>query len=129
MEGDDESCGRIVSRVFEIMLFLFLPCCVGLMLTADDLMVVMFGESFAPAGETLRIAALLTLALGFSNLFGTQVLLTFGEEKKLLFCTIVGAVSNVCLNFSMIPRFAQNGAATARSSAKHWLLSAVYVFP
>ena len=55
MEGDDESCGRIVSRVFEIMLFLFLPCCVGLMLTADDLMVVMFGESFAPAGETLRI--------------------------------------------------------------------------
>lgn len=113
MEGDDESCGRIVSRVFEIMLFLFLPCCVGLMLTADDLMVVMFGESFAPAGETLRIAALLTLALGFSNLFGTQVLLTFGEEKKLLFCTIVGAVSNVCLNFSMIPRFAQNGAAAA----------------
>ena len=95
------------------MLFLFLPCCVGLMLTADDLMVVMFGESFAPAGETLRIAALLTLALGFSNLFGTQVLLTFGEEKKLLFCTIVGAVSNVCLNFSMIPRFAQNGAAAA----------------
>ena len=41
------------------------------MLTADDLMVVMFGESFAPAGETLRIAALLTLALGFSNLFGS----------------------------------------------------------
>lgn len=113
MEGDDEACGRIVSRVFEIMLFLFLPCCVGLMLTADDLMVVMFGESFAPAGVTLRIAALLTLALGFSNLFGTQVLLTFGEEKKLLFCTIVGAVSNVCLNFFLIPEFSQNGAAVA----------------
>ncbi len=113
MEGDDEACGRIVSRVFEIMLFLFLPCCVGLMLTADDLMVVMFGESFAPAGTTLRIAALLTLALGFSNLFGTQVLLTFGEEKKLLWCTIAGALSNVCLNFYLIPRFSQNGAAVA----------------
>lgn len=113
MEGDDEVCGRIVSRVFEIMLFLFLPCCVGLMLTADDLMVVMFGESFAPAGTTLRIAALLTLALGFSNLFGTQVLLTFGEEKKLLWCTIAGALSNVCLNFYLIPRFSQNGAAVA----------------
>lgn len=113
MEGDDEACGRIVSRVFEIMLFLFLPCCVGLMLTADDLMVVMFGESFALAGTTLRIAALLTLALGFSNLFGTQVLLTFGEEKKLLWCTIAGALSNVCLNFYLIPRFSQNGAAVA----------------
>ena len=56
-------------------------CVWGLMLTADDLMVVMFGESFAPAGRH-RIAALLTLALGFSNLFGTQVLLTFEEEKS-----------------------------------------------
>ena len=40
------------------------------MLTADDLMVVMFGESFAPAGETLRIAALLTLALGSAIYLG-----------------------------------------------------------
>lgn len=113
MAGDYEACGRIVSKVCGIMFFLFMPCCIGLMLTADHLMVLLFGESFAPGGVTLRIASLLTLALGFSNLFGTQVLLTFGEEKKLFWCTAAGAVSNVLMNLFLIPLFQQNGAAAA----------------
>ena len=112
-EGDFSACSELVKKVFQVMFFLFLPCCVGLFLTSDVLMVVLFGESFAPAGVTLRIASLLTLALGFSNLFGTQVLLTFGEEKKLLLCTIVGAISNVAMNLCWIPVYQQNGAATA----------------
>lgn len=119
MEGDDESCGRIVSRVFEIMLFLFLPCCVGLMLTADDLMVVMFGESFAPAGETLRIAALLTLALGFSNLFGTQVLLTFGEEKSFFSVRSLGQCQMSVLIFhdsAVCPEWCGSGIGHQRST-------------
>lgn len=113
MQGDYKACSEIVKKVFQVMFFLFLPCCVGLLLTSDILMVALFGESFAPAGETLRIASLLTLALGFSNLFGTQVLLTFGEEKKLLLCTIAGAVSNVLMNLYFIPVYQQNGAAIA----------------
>lgn len=113
MQGDYEACSGIVKKVFQVMFFLFLPCCIGLLLVSDILMVALFGESFAPAGETLRIASLLTLALGFSNLFGTQVLLTFGEEKKLLLCTIAGAATNVLMNLYLIPTYQQNGAAIA----------------
>lgn len=113
MQGDYEACSEIVKKVFQVMFFLFLPCCIGLLLVSDILMVALFGESFAPAGETLRIASLLTLALGFSNLFGTQVLLTFGEEKKLLLCTIAGAATNVLMNLYLIPTYQQNGAAIA----------------
>lgn len=113
MQENYDACGDIVKKVFQVMFFLFLPCCIGLLLTSDILMVVLFGDSFAPAGETLRIASLLTLALGFSNLFGTQVLLTFGEERRLLLCTIVGAISNVAMNLCWIPSYKQNGAAAA----------------
>lgn len=128
IQGDYAACSEIVKKVFQVMFFLFLPCCIGLMLTADLLMVGLFGESFAPAGETMRIAALLTLALGFSNLFGTQVLLTFEEEKKLLLCTVVGAVSNILLNLYLIPRFWQNGAAVASviSEALVTVLSVIF---
>lgn len=113
MQGDYQACSDVVRKVFHVMFFLFLPCCVGLFFVSDVLVVVLFGSSFAPAGETMRIASLLTLTLGFSNLFGTQVLLTFGEEKKLLLCTIVGAVSNVGMNLCFIPRYQQNGAAVS----------------
>lgn len=108
-----EECSRIVTKVFEVLVYLFIPCEVGILLTADLIMPVLFGESFIPGVVTLRIASLLICTLGFSNLFGTQVLLTFGAEKKLLLSTICGAVVNICLNSCLIPLYAQNGAAVA----------------
>lgn len=112
-EGNLERCEYIVNKVFSIMLFLFVPCEIGIILTANLIMPVMFGDSFIPAIATLQISALLICTLGFSNLFGTQILLTFGQEKKLLHCTVIGAVSNVLLNSILIPTFQQNGAAIA----------------
>lgn len=108
-----DECERVVNKVFRVMLFLLLPSAVGIFLTAHLIIPVMFGDSFLPAVTTLRIGALLICTLGFSNLFGTQILLTFGDEKKLLCCTIIGAVSNIIMNTILIPRYQQNGAAIA----------------
>ena len=112
-EGKLQECSEIVSKVFTVMLFLFLPCGIRLILVAEHLVPLLFGSSFLPAVETLKIAALLIYALGFSNLFGTQVLLTFGEEKKLFICTVVGALSNICMNMILIPLYQHNGATIA----------------
>lgn len=111
--GDQEQCNSIVSKVFSVMLFLFIPCEIGLIQVAEQLVPFLFGNSFIPAITTLRIGSLLICVLGFSNLFGTQVLLTYGQEKKLLYTTIVGAVTNITLNSVLIPNFQQNGAAVA----------------
>lgn len=112
-EGKLNECQVVVNKVFRAMLFLFVPCEIGIILTAHLIMPVMFGDSFIPAVSTLKIAALLICTLGFSNLFGTQILLTFGEEKKLLCCTVIGAVSNIIMNALLIPLYQQNGAAVA----------------
>ncbi|WP_088188406.1 flippase [Desulfosporosinus sp. FKA] len=112
-QGMNDECSKVVSKVFSIMLFLFLPCEIGLFLVAGQVMPLLFGESFAPGVMTLRLASLLIGTLGFSNLFGTQVLLTFGAEKKLLIATITGAVTNIVLNLILIPKLAQNGAVIA----------------
>lgn len=108
-----EECSNIVSKIFQIMLFIFLPCGFGLMITAKYLIPVFFGTSFGQAVFTLQIASLLVYALGFSNLFGTQVLLTFDDERRLLLCTVVGALSNIFMNAILIPRYQQNGAVVA----------------
>ncbi len=112
-KGDIKKCEQIVNKVFRIMLLLFVPCEIGLILTANIVMPILFGLSFIPAVTTLRISALLICTLGFSNLFGTQLLMTFGAERRLLLCTIMGAVSNVIINLGFIPLFQQNGAAIA----------------
>ena len=104
---------KVVNDIFYIMLFLLLPCGIGLFMVADTLIPLLFGTAYMPAVTTLRIASLLTIALGFSNLFGTQILVAVGEERKLFAATFVGAISNITLNVFLIPLFAQNGAAVA----------------
>lgn len=112
-QGLINECNQIVAKTFRILVFLLMPCGIGLFMTADAIVLLFFGESFQAAVPTLRIASLLIYALGFSNLFGTQILLTFGEEKKLLFATIVGAITNIGLNALLISEYQQNGAAVA----------------
>ncbi|HGK2313403.1 TPA: flippase [Streptococcus pneumoniae] len=112
-KGEFEKLNHIVDKVFRIMLFLFLPAQVALILVAPVIMPILFGDSFIPAVLTLQLTYLLICTLGFSNLFGTQILLTFGDERKLLISTILGALSNIALNLILIPVMAQNGAALA----------------
>ncbi len=112
-KGDYEKCSEVANKVFEVMYVMFIPCGIGLFLISEDLVRLLFGESFIPCIVTMKIASLLIYTLGFSNLFGTQILLTFGGELKTLLCTIMGAVSNICMNLVLIPRYQQNGAATA----------------
>ena len=121
-------CNEIVSKVFYSMLFIFLPAGCGIILVSNELPVVLFGVTFAPSAITLRIVALLIYTLGVSNLFGTQVLLTFEQEKKLLICTIVGAVSNICMNLFLIPRYQQNGAAVASVISELFVTILSYLF-
>ena len=123
-----DKCNEIVNSVFKSMLFLFVPSGIGLMLTADSIIPILFGQSFYPAVTTLRISALLVYALGFSNLFGTQVLLSFGGEKKLMLCTIVGALINISLNSLLIPKYLQNGAAIASIISEATVSILTYMF-
>lgn len=108
-----EQCDSLISKVTKIMLLFAIPCGIGVMILAEPIVLVMFGETFIPAIGTTRIATILIYVLGFSNLFGTQVLLTFNQEKKLLLCTCIGAASNILMNSMLIPMFQHNGAVVA----------------
>ena len=112
--NDDKQKSRaVVEKIFYIMLFLFLPIGVGVYLISDLIVLTIYGSAFSPCIVTLKIASLLVYALGFSNLFGTQILLSYGCEKKLFYATLLGAVSNVTMNSFLIPYFQQNGATIA----------------
>lgn len=111
--GDIDTCNNILSKIVMIMAYLAIPCGIGLLLLADIVVPVFFGESFMPAITTVRIGTILIYILAFSNLFGSQVLLSFNQERKLLLCTIIGAVINILANLILIPKLEQNGAIVA----------------
>lgn len=112
-EGNVTKCSELVNTAIELLSFLFIPCGIGIVLLAPKIVYILFGTSFGAGIITLRIAAMLIYTLGLSNLFGTQILLSVDCEKKLLNATIIGAISNVCMNIFLIPIWKQNGAAIA----------------
>ena len=106
-------CNELINKVTKVMLFFAIPSGLGIALLAEPIVLFLFGKSFIPAISTIRIATGLIYVLGFSNLFGTQILLTFKQEQKLLICTVLGAMSNIILNIMLIPNFQHNGAIVA----------------
>jgi O-antigen/teichoic acid export membrane protein len=77
------------------------------------LVLFFFGEAFEPAVNTIRILAFLIPIMSLGNLFGTQLLMAFNKEKQLLYSVVLGSIVNMSLNFILIRKYAQNGAAFA----------------
>lgn len=112
-QGNFIELKRTISIAHNAIVTISIPLMVGLFLMANEIIMFLFGSAFYPAATTVRVLTLLIIIKSIGNLYGVQVLLTFGGEKFLLYTTILGAVSNVAINLVLIPMFQENGAATA----------------
>ena len=114
-----EIYGSIVTLVF--------PMLTGIIFLAEDIVIVIAGDTYREAGTSLR---LLGVALVFcvTGYFWSQCsLYVYGKENIVLRGTIISAAMNIVLNFIFIPIWKQNAAAltTVISEAFTCLLFAV----
>lgn len=126
-ESNRKRFNEYVNIGFKILILIALPTYVGLTIISNNITIVLFGESFSPAAETIRILALLILIKSFGDLLCYQVIISSGNEKKLLISYILAAATNIFLNFLLIPIFNQNGAALA-SVASEFILNITLFF-
>lgn len=126
--GQLEQFRSIANRVLKILVVLAIPAVLGVFLLADSMIPVLFGESFLPSIVTLRILSVLVMAVALNNFFGTQILMTVGQEKKLLISVVIGAAVNLTLNSMLIGSYQHNGAAFASAVSEVCVLLATMLF-
>lgn len=112
-EGKNEDFNRLVHKAEQVLLFIAVPGAVGIFLVADDLVPILFGASFYGTINTLRILAFTLPILVINVLFGIQVLIPAGNEKKYLITVCCGAAVNIVLNPIFILLYKNDGAAFA----------------
>ncbi len=112
-QNNIKKCVKLIEYVFDILIFFAIPCGVGVFIVAPYAIPLIYGPSFINAVSTVRIFSFLFACLTFSNLFGSQILLTVGKENKLFIATFIGMIINVVLNFLLIPIYENNGAGIA----------------
>lgn len=111
--NDKRNFDELVQKSMQFIVIFSVPICFFIFVTSKVLIALLSNDSFRDANLSLEILTPLTLLIGFSYFFGMQVLLTVGEDKKLLLSVIIGTILSVVLNFILIPVYADRGAAIA----------------
>ncbi len=124
---DREHFHLLLEFGLEVLIFLSVPMTIGLFLVSGDVLIIFFGNAFAPATLSLKIMSSLIIIKSIGNLLCYQLAICTGNEVKRLPAYASASIMNVIINAIMIPRFAQNGAVIA-TVASELIVNSIMLF-
>ena len=110
-KNDRESFLKLIDLGYKVLCLISIPCSVGLFIIAPEAMCLLYGKSFEAASTTIRILCFIIVIISFGNLFGYQLTICTENEKYQLPVYTAAAMLNCFLNYYLIPKYFQNGAA------------------
>lgn len=123
-EGLEGEMLRIYQVVTKWILLLTLPALFYFILFPETIIGITFGQEYDEGAITLVV-----LAVGFSvqSLVGPnmQSLTSVGETRTIMWINLVAGVTNIVLNYILIPHYSYLGAAVA-TSVSYTLLNILY---
>lgn len=109
----EEEVKMYISKSYEFLWVLGIPMCIGLFFVSDRFVPVFFGEGFEKVGILLKILSLLFIFMGFNFITGNQYLISTNQQNKYTLIISIGGITNVIMNFILIPSLNSCGAAIA----------------
>ncbi len=100
----------LVQKSFDFMLILALPLIIGTQFTATEIMKLIAGKEFAPAGPPLQIL-IISIALLFISCIFSHVIIAIDQQKKVIRLYLITALSSIVLYFLLIPQMSYIGAS------------------
>ena len=111
--GDNEKLKEYIKKSFSFVLLITFPLMFGIVSVADVFVPIFFGEGYDKVVNLICIISPILIAIGISNVIGTQYLLPTKRQKEYTISVTTGALVNLCLNFIFISKYASIGAAIA----------------
>jgi O-antigen/teichoic acid export membrane protein len=128
--GDPDEFSKFFSRSIRLAILAGMPAAAGIMLIAEDLMMLVFGNEFAASAIVLQILGLTALTHMIQELLSGYCQ-ACDEELFWSRAWFLAGTLNVILNLVLIPLFGAAGAAcavvlteVALSAAMYWKLHA-----
>ncbi|RAW51263.1 oligosaccharide flippase family protein [Faecalibacterium prausnitzii] len=112
-ENDKNGFYKLFDKGFQILCFGVIPLAIGLFIVAQQAVILLYGNDFAPTGETIRLMCPLILIKGFGDLLCYQLAYSSKNERILLPASTFASVINIIANAILIPIYSQNGAVIA----------------
>lgn len=106
-----EDFKRITRKAISFVLDISIPLMLYFVFFAKETVYLLSGTNYTGSIHPMQIIMPTIVLIGLTNVMGIQVLVPLGQEKKVLYSEIVGAVVNLIVNSLLIPRMASSGAA------------------
>ena len=112
-QNDKEKFNQLVHKSFDFFFLISIPSAIGLCLVGHAAILAFSGKNFLAAIPIMRIMSPIIIIAGINSVIGAQTFVPMGKEKMVLYALLVGATSNIILNFMLIPKYHVAGAAIA----------------
>ena len=119
-EKDNKESNRLINLSIKTSLLFAIPLALFVIINSRDVILFLFGEQYLESLSTLIVLMLCIIPLVFTNIFGNQVLIQSGNEKKFTISVFIGMFINLFLNILLIPKFGSFGAAIGTLITEIW---------
>ena len=110
---DEQRLKQYLYKSFRFVLMLAFPLMFGIISIVSKFVPVFYGEGYEKVIYLIIIISPIILAIGLSNVAGTQYMVTTKQQKKYTISVVFGAIVNFILNLLLITSFKSIGASIA----------------
>ena len=104
---------KYVAMSINIVYLIAIPAVFGVLAIGEEIIPIFLGEEFLQSTDVFMLVSSLFIIIGLSNVFGMQVMVPYGKEKKFTIILSTAAIINFIVNLILIPRFSYYGATFA----------------
>lgn len=112
-KGNKEKVEYYLQTSFEFVSLISFPLAFGLSAIAPKFSIWFLGDDFKPTATLMSVLAFVIIAIGWSNVLGTQYLLPTNQTTYYTTSVVVGAITNLVINLIFIHFFGVIGAVYA----------------
>lgn len=112
-ENKQEEFNSILSKTFRVILLISIPMVIGIFFVSTFVITFLYGDTYSLSASVLKILSMILVISPIGYLLGSRILLVTGNENKMIIPVACGAVTNVIINYLLIPIYGAIGAAIA----------------
>lgn len=112
-QGETKQVKDYIYKSFQFSTYLAIPLALGIVGISTEFIPWFLGNGFEKVITLIAITSPIIIAVSWSNVTGTQLLISAKMEKELTISIVIAAISNVLVNFTLIPKFLSIGSAIA----------------
>lgn len=108
--GDMDKVKYYIRNSFFFINAISIPLCFGLLGISKELTPWFFGSEFVGIDKLVIISSIIIIAISWSNVLGTQLLVPLNRTKEFTFSVTMGAIVNLTLNLIILKFMGSTGA-------------------